>query len=120
MTTICVGNLHESTAEPFNNTLAYSENLIGSTPFAAPILWLTGNPILALNVVALSSVVLCGLGAYVLGRRVGLPVAAALVCGLVFAFAPTRFFRIGHTPGRIEARAEPRNPNFPFTLDLRR
>jgi uncharacterized protein (DUF2126 family) len=31
-----------------------------------------------------------------------------------------RFFRIGHTPGRIAPRAEPRNPNFPFTLDLRR
>ena len=31
-----------------------------------------------------------------------------------------RFFRTGHTPGRVEARAEPRNPNFPFTLDLRR
>jgi uncharacterized protein (DUF2126 family) len=31
-----------------------------------------------------------------------------------------RFFRIGHTPGRVEARVEERNPNFPFTLDLRR
>ena len=31
-----------------------------------------------------------------------------------------RFFKIGHTPGRIELRAEERNPNFPFTLDLRR
>jgi uncharacterized protein (DUF2126 family) len=31
-----------------------------------------------------------------------------------------RFFRTGHTPGRVLARAEPRNPNFPFTLDLRR
>jgi uncharacterized protein (DUF2126 family) len=31
-----------------------------------------------------------------------------------------RFFRIGHTPGRIELAAEPANPNFPFTLDLRR
>jgi uncharacterized protein (DUF2126 family) len=31
-----------------------------------------------------------------------------------------RFFRIGHTPGRIAVRAEERNPNFPFTLDLRR
>ena len=30
-----------------------------------------------------------------------------------------RFFRTGHTPGRVETRAEPRNPNFPFTLDLR-
>ncbi len=31
-----------------------------------------------------------------------------------------RFFRIGHTPGRVDVAAEERNPNFPFTLDLRR
>jgi uncharacterized protein (DUF2126 family) len=31
-----------------------------------------------------------------------------------------RFVRMGHTPGRIEVRPEERNPNFPFTLDLRR
>ena len=31
-----------------------------------------------------------------------------------------RFFKIGHTPGRVEVRAEERNPDFPFTLDLRR
>jgi uncharacterized protein (DUF2126 family)/transglutaminase-like putative cysteine protease len=31
-----------------------------------------------------------------------------------------RFFKIGHTPGRVEVRLEERNPNFPFTLDLRR
>jgi uncharacterized protein (DUF2126 family) len=32
----------------------------------------------------------------------------------------SRFFRIGHTPGRVAVPAEERNPNFPFTLDLRR
>jgi uncharacterized protein (DUF2126 family) len=31
-----------------------------------------------------------------------------------------RFHRMGHTPGRIEGQCEERNPNFPFTLDLRR
>ena len=31
-----------------------------------------------------------------------------------------RFVRMGHTPRSIEIRAEERNPNFPFTLDLRR
>ena len=31
-----------------------------------------------------------------------------------------RFTELGHTPGRIEIKAEPRNPSFPFTLDLRR
>jgi len=32
----------------------------------------------------------------------------------------TRFFRMGHTPGQMDVRAEPRNRDFPFTLDLRR
>ena len=32
----------------------------------------------------------------------------------------SRFFRMGHTPGRINVKEERRNPNYPFTLDLRR
>jgi len=78
---------------PNRDSLAYSENLIGSAFFAAPVLWLTGNPVLAVNVVSLLSCVLCGLGAYVLGRRVGLSAAAAALTGLIFAFSPPRFFR---------------------------
>jgi uncharacterized protein (DUF2126 family) len=31
-----------------------------------------------------------------------------------------RFFRVGHTPGEMVVPKEERNPNFPFTLDLRR
>ena len=31
-----------------------------------------------------------------------------------------RFFRMGHTPGKLQVTPEPRNPNYPFTLDLRR
>jgi uncharacterized protein (DUF2126 family) len=31
-----------------------------------------------------------------------------------------RFFRIGHTPGVMTVPKDERNPNFPFTLDLRR
>ena len=31
-----------------------------------------------------------------------------------------RFFRLGHTPGEMRIPREERNPNFPFTLDLRR
>src|SRR5262245_20149235 len=34
---------------PYLHTLAYSENLLGSTIFAAPVLWTTANPVLALN-----------------------------------------------------------------------
>ena len=78
---------------PLRDSLALSENLIGSAFFAAPVLWLTANPVLAVNVVSLLSCVLCGLGAYVLGRRLGLSAAASVLTGLIFAFSPPRFFR---------------------------
>lgn len=80
---------------PFANTLAYSENLIGSAFFAAPIIWLTGEPVLAMNLTALITCVLCGVGAYLLGRRLHMSVGAAFICGIIFAFAPPRFFRLG-------------------------
>ena len=80
---------------PQAHTLAYSENLIGSAMFAAPVVWLTGNLALGLNVVALLSVVLCGTGTYVLARRLGVRPAFAIIAGLVFAFSPPRFFRLG-------------------------
>ena len=80
---------------PYANTLAYSENLIGSAFLAAPIIWLTGDLVLAMNLVALLTCVLCGTGAYYLARRWGLHPCAAFICGLVFAFAPPRFFRMG-------------------------
>ena len=80
---------------PFANTLAYSENLIGTALFAAPIIWLTGDLVLAMNLVALLTCVLCGVGAYFLARRLGMHPFAAFICGIVFAFAPPRFFRLG-------------------------
>lgn len=79
---------------PERHTLAYSENLIGSGVLAAPILWVTGNPVLAMNAVALLSCILCGLGAYVLARRLGLGPPAAALTGIIFAFSPPRFFRL--------------------------
>ena len=78
---------------PYDRTLAFSENLIGSAFIAAPILWVTGNPVLAMNAVALLSVALCGIGAYVLARGIGLSPTAAVICGIIFAFSPARFFR---------------------------
>jgi hypothetical protein len=80
---------------PYANTLAYSENLIGSAFVAAPIIWLTDNILLGTNLTALLSCVLCGSGAYLLARRLHFGVGGAFVCGLIFAFAPPRFFRMG-------------------------
>ena len=79
---------------PFRDTLAFAENLIGTAFFSAPVQWLTGNPVLALNVVSLLSCMLCGIGAWVLGRQLGLSMAASILAGIVFAFSPPRFLRI--------------------------
>src|SRR4030081_1009297 len=79
---------------PLHRTLAFSEHLIGSGFFAAPVLWLTHNPVLAMNVVALLSCVLCGAGTYALARRVGIGAPGAALSGLIFAFAPPRFLRL--------------------------
>jgi hypothetical protein len=80
---------------PYSNTLAYSENLIGTALFTAPIMWLTGNLVLGMNLGALLTCVLCGVGGYFLARRWGLTPYAAFLCGLVFEFAPPRFFKLG-------------------------
>ena len=44
---------------PGRQTLAYSENLLGAALLAAPVIWLTDNPVLAMNIVARLSSVLC-------------------------------------------------------------
>jgi len=79
---------------PERRTLAYSENLLGSALMAAPVLWGTGNPVLAMNVVLLASAVLCGAGVFLLARRLGIGAPGALVAGAIFAFSPPRFLRL--------------------------
>lgn len=79
---------------PDGNTLAYSEHLIGPAAIVAPVVWTTGNLVLAFSVASMLACALCGLGAYLLGRRLGLGAGAAFVVGIVFAFSPSRFFRM--------------------------
>ena len=79
---------------PLHRTLAYSEHLIGSGMLAAPVLASTHNPVLAMNLVALLSCVLCGLGTFLLARRAGVTPAGAVLAGAIFAFAPPRFLRL--------------------------
>ena len=80
---------------PNPNTLAYSENLIGTALTVAPLLWAGVDPVLAMNLAAMMTCLLCGLGTYLLARRVGVSSAAAILAGIVFAFAPPRFMRMG-------------------------
>ena len=80
---------------PLGHTLAFSESLLGSGIMVAPVVWITGNHLLAVNLVSLLSVWLCGIGAFFLARRLGLSTPSAFICGVIFAFSPARFFRIG-------------------------
>jgi len=83
-----------NTFAPLHHTLAFSENLIGSALVAAPIVWMTGDVVLGMNLVALFSCIACGAGCYLLARRSGIGEEGALLAGLVFAFAPPRFLRL--------------------------
>jgi len=80
---------------PEPRTLAYSEHQIGSALIASPIIYLTNDPLLAMNLVLLLSCMLSGVGAFVLARELGLSSPAAWLCAVIFAFSPPRFFRLG-------------------------
>lgn len=81
---------------PYTNTLAYSENLIGIAVFAAPLIWLSGNPVLAYNVLVLFSFVASGFGAYLLAGRLTKSWYAGMIAGLIFAFSPFRMGQFSH------------------------
>lgn len=77
-------------------TLAYSEHLTPQMLLALPIIAATGNIVLAYNVVFLSTIVLSGVGMYLLVRELTGQPAAAFLAGLAFAFAPYRVAQYAH------------------------
>ncbi len=81
---------------PYDNTLAYSEHLLGVAIFTAPIQWITGNPVIAYNVAFLGSFVLAGTGMYLLATALTGSRLAGLVGGVAFAFLPYRADQLGH------------------------
>ncbi len=87
---------HANDFYPYSNTLAYSETLLGLAIFTTPLIWLTDNPILAVNLATLASYALSGIGMYALTYRFTRRRGAALVAGMIFAFNPFRFAHIEH------------------------
>jgi len=81
---------------PASLTLAYSNHLTPQMLQALPVLASTGNIVLAYNLLFLATIVLSGLGVYLLVRdETGEPTAAFLG-GLAFAFAPYRIDQYAH------------------------
>ncbi|HEX2711866.1 MAG TPA: hypothetical protein VHM88_06535 [Candidatus Acidoferrales bacterium] len=81
---------------PATNTLALSENFIGNQPIFAPVYAATKNPLLASNVVILTSFLLCAVSMYLLVRYLAGSPWAAAIAGFVYAFAPARIHQLGH------------------------
>ena len=81
---------------PYRHTLAFSENLLGLAPFAAPVYWTSGNPLLAYNAAFLASFVVAGVGMYLLAFELTGSGGAALVAGAFYAFGPFKLAQIAH------------------------
>jgi hypothetical protein len=77
-------------------TLAYSEHLFAQAVQILPVYALTGNIILAYNLLFLSTFVLSGLGMFLFVREITGSARAAVVAGLVYAFAPYRVLQFSH------------------------
>jgi hypothetical protein len=80
---------------PLRDTLAFSEHLLGLSPIAAPIDWLTGDPLVSYNLTLLLTFPLSGATMYLLVYRLTRSAPGAFIAGLAFGFAP---FRISHLP----------------------
>ncbi|CAA9550559.1 MAG: hypothetical protein AVDCRST_MAG18-281 [uncultured Thermomicrobiales bacterium] len=90
-------NLYNTNAfYPLQYTLAYSDSNIPAGIMAAPIYLLTGNAILANNLLVLGTFVLAGCGIYALVGLLAGNRAVAFVAGLAYAFLPYRFAHIWH------------------------
>lgn len=81
---------------PATGTLAFSENLLGISVLASPIIWLTHNPLLAYNVVFLLSFPLAAFTTYALTLELTGSRGAAWIAGLAFGFAPYRIAHLSH------------------------
>jgi len=76
---------------PAHDALALSELLLAQALEMLPVVAVSGNFILAYNLVVLSSFVLCGFGAYLLARE-ALPPAPSLIVGMAYSYS---FYRVG-------------------------
>jgi hypothetical protein len=85
---------------PLPDALAFSENLLLPAALLAPVRKL-GGPVLAYNMGLLGSLLLSGLGAQLLVRRVTGDRLAAFVAGAYFAAGPHRWTRLSHLHAQV-------------------
>jgi hypothetical protein len=73
---------------PLSGVTAFTEHLLGAYPLTSPIIWFTGNAVLAYNALQLLTLPLNGLATFALMRELTGSWIGAFIGGLAFAFAP--------------------------------
>jgi hypothetical protein len=81
---------------PATDALTFSEHLLGASPLATPLYWLTQDAVVAYNLTVLASYVLCGLAMFALIWHLTGSAAASFLAGFAYAFAPYRVSQLGH------------------------
>lgn len=81
---------------PAANTIAGSENMLAHLPVTVPAWAASGSALVVLKAMAVESFVLAGLCMFLFARRQTGSVAAALVAGAAFTFAPWRVQSFPH------------------------
>ena len=81
---------------PLTGVAAFTELLVSLNLIASPVIWITGNAVLAYNVVFLLSFPLSAFAAYALCLELTGDRRAAIVGGLAFGFAPYRIAQLPH------------------------
>jgi hypothetical protein len=84
---------------PLPDALAFSENLLLPAIAVAPLQ--LGGPVLAYNGALALSMILSGLGAQLLARRVSGARLAAFAGGAIFAFGAHRWIRLAHLQSQV-------------------
>ena len=87
-------NANQFYPEPL--VLAYSDAMLVEGLIAAPMFAAGLKPLLIHNLLLLGAIAASGIGMYALARHLWRNEAAAIVAGLVFAFAPYRFGHFMH------------------------
>jgi hypothetical protein len=99
-TLLChIGTLYDAPSFfPLERTLAFSESMTALVLLGAPLRWLLGEPVAALNALLLLSFALCGLTAFWLFREVTGSPGGAVVVAFLWTFAPYRMSHLSHLP----------------------
>ncbi len=81
---------------PTKGVSAFTENLVGLSPIATPLYWITRDPLTSYNITLFLTWPLSAFAVYLLVRYVVRREDAALIAGLAYGFTPYRTAEMGH------------------------